>query len=862
MRRDYALHWGREIPVKNPHFTGREHELHQVRESLYSAATAVLSHPPQVLYGTGGVGKTEIAAEYCHRFGGEYDVVWWIRAEQENEIVDSLIKLGRRLELSELDVENQSFSTHVVLDALRRGSPHARWLLVFDNAAEPAVVQKYLPSGQPHGHVIITSRLRHWFRHTQAEGVEVNTFRTEETVELLRKRVPGLAEVTPATPDQAEATATENRRRLDLTTRLAKELDNLPLAADHAAAYLKETGVTPEHYLDLFTKNAHDLLEREVDTKYPHPVVNTWNITRERLSKPAAELFNTLVHFSPEPISSDLFEQRALADRLEEPLAGVVRSELELYQAGRELLGFSLIKLDGQRELMQVHRVVQQVIRGQLAIDDADSERRYLEIVHILLAGSDPQDPDRPENDSRYNLSLPHLEAVRAAHTDNPALRKLIVGQVRRLYLRGDHMRAIRLGEPILSVWRERLGADHLDTLQLAVQLGNAYRPAGRDTDARELNEDTLNRLREHHGEKAQTTLICANSYGADLRNLGQYDGAYELDQWLLPLHVEVFTEDHERTCKSRNNLATDLFALGRYDGSLELHQENFDTRQRRFGRLYPSTLFAQTNIGRALRARGQYSEALIEHRDVTRAWDEMRDVRKHPWRLRAFLDFSISLREAGYLDDARQVGEKVLAEHREFLSDRNVETLSAASSVVNDLRLTGDLAAARALGEKTLEGYERIQDLIGPLSNTAVLVNLAIVLRLQGEPQAARELDERALETFRSVFDSDHPHVLAARANLASDLAAMGETERARDIGTEALRSSREVLGERHPHTLATAANLSLDLRATGRGEAADALLEETLAHYKDTLTLQHPEAKIVQQRGRVNIDLDTIPR
>ena len=52
------------IPARNPGFTGRDNLLAEVRERLLAGDRAVV----QALHGMGGVGKTQLAAEYAHRF--------------------------------------------------------------------------------------------------------------------------------------------------------------------------------------------------------------------------------------------------------------------------------------------------------------------------------------------------------------------------------------------------------------------------------------------------------------------------------------------------------------------------------------------------------------------------------------------------------------------------------------------------------------------------------------------------------------------------------------------------------------------------------------------------------------------------
>ncbi|WP_161500525.1 toll/interleukin-1 receptor domain-containing protein [Streptomyces antimycoticus] len=76
------------VPPRLPLFTGRDEVLDRIRTTFQSRS------PVQALHGMGGVGKTQTAAEYCHRFASQYDTVWWLDAEQTVTLDSQLADLA------------------------------------------------------------------------------------------------------------------------------------------------------------------------------------------------------------------------------------------------------------------------------------------------------------------------------------------------------------------------------------------------------------------------------------------------------------------------------------------------------------------------------------------------------------------------------------------------------------------------------------------------------------------------------------------------------------------------------------------------------------------------------------------------
>jgi tetratricopeptide (TPR) repeat protein len=843
--------WSSEIPPRNPNFTGRTAVLNNVRDNLGS------HQPPraQVISGMGGIGKTEIATEYIHRNRDRYEIIWWIRAEHHDRVRDALVKLGQRLELRQATTTDggRDRTIEAVLATLQ-SEDRASWLLVFDNAANPLGLQKYLPASRPDGHIIITSRELTLHGHLQADSVEVTPFTPAEAIGFLRRRVPRLA----AREARGTLTAEEDANRAGDAGQLAKELGHLPIAIVHAAAYLAETKQTVGEYLSRFGENAHQLLsENPGDSELPAPVSRTWALSTALLTPDAEHLFNLCAFFSPEPIAVELFPQDTPDSDDPPGPTEFLPDPRRLRAAASQLHRLSLANYDGARDLIQMHRVVQAVTQGRLRHARVEAFRGYRAAVDTLLARSNPGNPDHSSSDTAYDLSLQHLELnERFLHSPDPALRTLIVAQVRRLHLRGGHLEAMQFGQEALKVWREVFGEDDLQVLTMSVEVAIAMYFGGHVADSHALILRVRPLLQRYSdGDGLKVFLLCETIHGALLRARSQFREALDLDTATLPTAEAVFGQYHERTLNIRNNIAADHRQLGRFQEALETDELILKSRRRILGPSDLLTLRSYTAVAHDLRNLGRYQESLDMARQVVRAFEELGGRENIPWLI-ARDGFATALRKAGHPWEALQQSEDVVQRYRDYLGNDHMNTLQAATNLINARRAVDDLAGAETLARETralcLESSPP-DDLL-----YAGLVNLASVLRMGEHQDEALLYDEQARKGLIRIYGDRHPYTLVADINFAADLVAHARLGEAIQLGRETLSKSREILGENHPDTLMAAANLAIDEAAAGDHDTADQRRDDVLRRYEDTLTLEHPDARAARDGVRLTAEID----
>lgn len=704
-----------EVPARNLRFTGRQELLDRVRLQLIEAGAVAVT----ALHGLGGVGKTQLAIEYAHRYASSYDVVWWVDAEPASLIGEQLAALAPRIGVpvsGRVDADAAA-----VLGWLRRESG---WLVVFDNAEDPAALRPWVSDGP--GHTLVTSRHPNWM--LLGESVEVDVLSREESMELLHRRVPDID------PQVADA--------------LGEELGDLALALEQAAAYLGETRMAPTRYLETFRTRRMWMLDRGADMAYGGTVNTALSLALEQLSRsaPAAvQLLELCANLGPDPIPIDLFEDHP--DALQPPLRDVIDGtdpHSDLGDTIAALLAYSLARRSD--DTLQVHRLVAAVIRTQQPPNHAAATAA---IVRELVAADQPDaSPEDPVSWPRWSQLLPHIlnapafDPNQLASNLDEETRHLLINAGRVLNRRGDPKTASALHAAVHTSLRNAIGDDHPDTLSAADHLAHDLRALGEIEGALEIDEHVLERRRLMLGEDHPDTLASANNLALDLHELGDVERAREIDEDVLAGLRRVLGEDHPDTLASANNLAWDLYQLGDWQQAREIDEDVLARRRRVLGEDHPETFISASNL-------------------------------------------AVALRSVGEVERAREIDEDVLTRRRRVLGEDHPETLISANNLALDLRDLGDVQMAREINEDVLARRRRVLGEDHP-DTLASANNLASNLHELGQVERALEINEDLLERYRRVLGEDHPSTLASANNLAKNLRALGNTPAAERIEAE----------------------------------------------------------------------------
>ena len=679
---------------RNPYFTGRDGVLTTLYRQLHEGQTAAISQT-QAISGLGGIGKTQTAVEYAYRYRDDYRYVFWVGADTELELTSGYVSIAQTLNLPLKDAENQDETVQSVRVWLGR---EEGWLLIFDNADRPELVQPFLPR-EIKGHILVTSRAQDFQDLGIVQAVEMETLSAEEAVEFLLNRtgrtppVGALAQpsqrlygirpmqgIEPNTdlshgqnPTVTGSGQSHGIAPTEYTaaTALAAELGYLPLALEQAAAYIVTNRVPFVDYLTSYRKQRLKRLEKAKPKlgHYPDSVATTWALNLKEVQKQApaaAALLNYCAFLHPDGVPFNLFTQGAaeLGEPLATALADAADDPLELYDLLNPLGSYSLVRVEPESQSFSLHRLVQEVIRAELG--DAGCQN-WVEPLFKAMSQLLPEKTKDLEYQDWPALAplVNHVQEL-ASHCqqrDIASTEAADVFHVMGAYLlaRGQYALADLLLQKALDLRRNLLGDEHEDIAASLDQAAGLYYYQGRYGEAEPLCQDALAMRKRLLGDEHPDVATSLNNLASLYKNQGRYGEAEPLFQDALAMYKRLLGDEHPEVADSLNNLAMIYDNQGRYGEAEPLYQDALAMRQRLLGDEHPAVATSLNNLANLYRVQELYDKAEPLLKQTLKIQKQSRGY-EHPYVGRSADSLGMILAAQGRIEEARSLYQQALA--------------------------------------------------------------------------------------------------------------------------------------------------------------------------------------------------------
>ena len=707
-----------------------------------------------------------------------------------------------------LPEKDESDSNKVAAAVRRWLGREPGYLLILDNADDPALVKPYLPP-DPKGHVLLTSRAHNFDVLGIRKPIGLPVLTPDEALEFLLKRTGREGPLDPAEQDAART--------------LADELGYLPLALEQAAAYMVEHEEAFSVYLAAYRTLRLKLLDEmgPVAGEYPETVRTTWKRSFDAVAaaSPASiALLRLSAFFAPDAIPYELILEGA--SELGEPLASALASppggDHALNKLLTPLARHSLVRRDPEARTYSVHRLVQAVLLDELtAATRKDLAERAVKALNRAF-------PDvEYANWPRCERLVPHALAARGWIESEdlrvPEAARLLNQAGYYLYLRARYAEA----EPLLPP-----GAGD-------PRGGAGPRPP-------------------RHGPRASTTWRCCSGPRAG------HAEAEPLLRRALAIREEALGPDHPDTATSLNNLAVLLQAQGRYAEAEPLlppgagdpregagprpprhgHQPQrpggaapgpgpvrgggaaatagrWRSARQALGPDHPDTATSLNNLA-------EFSGPRAGTRRRSRCYRRALAIREqalgpdHPDTATSLNNLAVLLRAQGRYAEAEPLYRRALAIREKALGPDHPDTAASLNNLAVLLRTRAGTGRRSRCTAGRWRSARRAWAPTTPTRPTS-LNNLAVLLQAQGRYAEAEPLYRRALAIREQALGPDHPDTATSLNNLALLLQDPGPVRGGGAAVPPGAGDPRGVLGPDHPDTATSLNNLAALLQRPG---------------------------------------------
>jgi Tetratricopeptide repeat len=702
--------WPHQVGVVPPRARSFQHRnlVGQVRDAVAGGGTAVLS---QVLSGAGGVGKSQLAADYARTAlqSGAIDLLVWITATTSAAAVSGFAQAA--IEVLGADPGHPVRAAQAFLAWLepKAGPPPCRWLVVLDDLADPADLRGLWPADSPHGRTLITTRRR--------DAALSRDGRRMITVGLFS---PG-----EATAYLTTALAAHGRQESAAELEgLAADLGHLPLALAQSAAYLLDAGLDTATYRRLLADRTSRLADLVPETtSLPDDQTTTvaaaWSLSIARadqlhpagLAQPMLQLGAML---DPNGIPASVLISRPALDYLAAARTGAQEhTEVKEQQALGALRALHRLNLidhtaDTPHQAVHVHQLVQRAVLDGL---DAGQRHRLARAAADALSSVWPpieRDTDLAQALRNNTNTLSRRAGDSLWRPDgHPVLFRL----GKSLGESGQVSAAASYFGDLVRTARRNVGADHSDTLNArlrhATWRGSAGDPAGAAEALERLRAD-----RDHIlGPEHPSTLVTRYNLARWQGKAGDRVGAIDELASLLAEQERILGPYHPDTLATRNGLARWQGEVGDPARAAEAFARLLADRDRVLGPHHPSTL---TTRGLLAHWQGRAGDPVGAAEEFTRLLEDYERILgpSHPGTLSTRNNLAHWQGRAGDPVSAAEAFARLLEDRNRILGPDHPDTLVTRHNLAHWQGRAGDPAGAMAALARLIEDQERI---LGP---------------------------------------------------------------------------------------------------------------------------------------------------
>jgi tetratricopeptide (TPR) repeat protein len=571
---------------RNPFFAGRVNLLNDLHRGFSAQSNG---RRRRVLVGAGGVGKTAIAVEYAYARHGQYDIVWWIRAETRSMMAHDLGALAARLSTIAAAGDESADGWRIAKRLLEQ---RGRWLLIFDNVRRAEDLAEFLPRNDA-GRVLVTSGNMKW--EPAAEALLVDRWTRRESLDFLGRRLADVGG--PGSNEVAD--------------KLAAALADLPLALEQAAASIEQTQTTPAEYLADFEHYWAELLGSGKPVgSYSTAAAMAWELSFrkiEQLDPEAADLLVLCSFFSAGEIPLWMIHEGA--NQLPSDLGNVSADPAALHNALATLERFSLVRVTDR--WISIHGVL-----GALTQDRLDDKSRsdWTMIALRLAAGAFAYDSQDHLTWPRCAQSLPHVLSA-AMHAQRAGLLPVetaeLLGKIGRYLLKmANFAEAAAVLELALPLAQSTFGPTSAQAADVANNLGRVLHHKGDLQRAGEMLEWALSIDQSIYGVKDPHWATTANNLAMTLAVTGKLPAARAQFEQALEIYQSHYPDQHPKIASVMNNLGLVLAQLGETAAARQRLEQALMISEEVWGPTHPQGASIAVNLGDVFKSENRHEDA------------------------------------------------------------------------------------------------------------------------------------------------------------------------------------------------------------------------------------------------------------